>query len=67
MSSAGNRFLGSYVTFVRRFIVGYLLLCSIGLLALLVADAVFPKAQIYGCLRDLILAHMPPAGTASNP
>ena len=67
MSSPGNRLLGGYGSFVRRFVVGYLLLCSAGLLALLVADAVFPKARVYGHIRDLIRAHLPPAQTTAKP
>lgn len=64
MSSHGNRFLGGYLPFIRRFVVGYLLVCSAALLALLVVDAVFPKTRVYGHVKDFIRAHMPPVKTA---
>jgi len=67
MSSPGNSFLGGYGLFVRRFVVGYLLLCSAGLLALLIADAVFPKKRFYGRIRDFIGAQLAPAGTLAKP
>jgi hypothetical protein len=67
MSSPGDRFLGGYGMFVRRFVVGYLLLCSAGLLALLVADLVFPQERVYGRIRDFIRAHLPPPETAAKP
>ena len=56
MSSPGNRFLGGYGTFLRRFVGGYLLLCSVALLTLLIADAVFPRARIYGRIADFLRA-----------
>ena len=67
MSSPGNSFLGGYGLFVRRFVVGYLLLCSAALLALLVADAIFPKKRVYGHVKDLVRACLPPAETTAKP
>ena len=67
MSSPGNSFLGGYGTFVRRFIVGYLFLCSAALLALFVADLAFPKEHVYGRIRDFMRAHLPPPATAAKP
>jgi hypothetical protein len=67
MPSPGNRFLGGYGPFVRRFVVGYLLLCSAALLALLVADAIFPKKRVYGHVKDLVRACLPPAETTAKP
>jgi hypothetical protein len=67
MPSPGNRFLGGYGPFVRRFVVGYLLLCAAFLLALLVADAVFPTKRVYGQVKDFIRANLPPAETATRP
>jgi hypothetical protein len=67
MSSPGNRFLGGYGPFVRRFVAGYLLLCAAGLLALLVTDIVFPNARVYGRILDFVRAHQPPAETAAKP
>jgi len=54
MSSRGNRFLGGYGAFLRRFVGGYLLLCSGVLLALIVADAVFPKVRVYGRIKGFL-------------
>jgi hypothetical protein len=67
MSSPGDRFLGGYGPFVRRFVVGYLLLCAAALLALLVTDIALPKARVYGRILDFIRAHQPPAETAAKP
>jgi hypothetical protein len=55
MPSPGDKFLGGYWRFVSRFICGYLLCCSVALLALLLIDAVFPQARIYGRLKDAVL------------
>jgi hypothetical protein len=67
MSSPGNRFLGGYGTFLRRFVGGYLLLCSVVLLTLLVADTVFPKARIYGRIADFLWACSAAAGSSVKP
>lgn len=67
MRSHGNRFLDDYRAFLRRFVLGYLLLCAAVFLALIVADLAFPQARIYARLKDLIRAHLPPAGAAPKP
>jgi len=66
MSSPGNRFLGGYGPFVRRFVVGYLLLCSAALLSLLVIDAIFPKTRIYERAKDFIRAQLPLPKSPAN-
>jgi hypothetical protein len=67
MSSPGNRFLGGYGTFLRRYVVGYLLLCSVFLLTLLVTDVVFPKARVYGRIRDFLRACSSVAEPSAKP
>jgi hypothetical protein len=51
--------LGGYWRFVRRFITGYLLLCSAALLALLIADVLFPGARVYERLTGVIRSALP--------
>ena len=67
MSSPGNKFLGGYGLFVRRFVVGYLFLCAAALLALLVTDIVFPNARVYGRIRGFIQGNQPTAKAAAKP
>ncbi|HWA09508.1 MAG TPA: hypothetical protein VG838_08675 [Opitutaceae bacterium] len=54
MPSPGVKFLGGYCRFISRFISGYLLFCSALLLALLVIDAAFPQARVYGRIKDVL-------------
>ena len=54
MPSPGVKFLGGYWRFISRFISGYLLFCSALLLALIVIDAVFPQARVYGRIKDAL-------------
>jgi len=54
MPSPGDRFLGGYWRFVSRFISGYLLFCCAILLGLFVIDAVFPRARVYGRIKELL-------------
>lgn len=56
MSSRGNSFLRGYWLCVRRFIGGYLLICCAVLAGLLVVDAVFPQARVYGRIKQFLQA-----------
>ena len=59
MPSPGGKFLGGYRHFVGRFIAGYLLLGCAALVALLLPDAIFPGARIYGRVWDLLRLFAP--------
>ena len=64
MHSPGGKFLGGYLQFIRRFIHGYLLLCCVALLALLIVDVLFPATRVYERIAGVLRAAFPPAAPA---